>query len=123
MYAGPASQAVSALVDSQEPVPFHPSEAPSVLRDDPYGRPSERMGRPLPSQVSAGDVVSEIPVVSYKHPRSDGSVLDIGEDQPRVGLSCSSHVGQRHNCSLSQQERLQVSSDQPCDSGHSFPGQ
>ena len=56
--ADTAGLATSALVDGQEPVMLHSPEASSTLDSYPHGRFVEGLGRPLPSQVSAGDVVS-----------------------------------------------------------------
>ena len=114
------AEAVETMVDSQEPVKIHSAEVSCPFHNHPYGCLTQRMGGTLSEQVCSGEVVSNIPVVSYQHPRSDGSVLDSEENQPQEGVSCSHCVGQQYNSSLYQSERFQVTPDQPCGSSNSI---
>ena len=117
-----ALQAAQTVDQNQKPVALYPSAASPSHSYDSHGCIPSRVGRPYPDQVGAGALVRPIPVVSHKHPRSDGSVSDIEENQSETGLSYTSHAGQQYNRSLHKSERFQISSDQSCDLGHPLSG-
>ena len=125
-----AVQTAAPVVILKEPVTIHTAEASTFHSDHPHGCLPKRMGRPLPSQdcsrrdqehVSTGEVVYSIPVVSYKHPRSTGSVLNAETCQPKTGLSCSLNDGQQHDCALYKSLRVEITANQSRDLSHSPP--
>ena len=120
-YSEVAVQTVTTMVDLQEPVQIDTSEASTSIDHHPYRCLPERLGWPLSDEVSTRSVDDPIPVVSYQHPRSDGSVPNAEETQPKEGLSCSFNVRQQYGSSLHKQMRFQIPADQPGHSGNPTP--
>ena len=73
------------------------------------------MGGPLPTGVSAREVVDKATTVSYQCARIDGSVTNIEEDQTRSGVPYKDDDRQFNSGSLPKQIRVEIEVHQSCD--------
>ena len=110
-YAEVAIQTTPAMVENKEPIKVSSAEASTSYHYHPHGCLLEQIGWPLREQICSREVVAEIPVISYKHPRSTGSISNIKENQPKKGLSHSLDDGQQHSSALYKLLRIQIAAD------------